>query len=134
MIRKAGAARVWHRPAWVTGGVVLGIAAVFRLRLLGQLIPGLKRDAPTKGLLALKWLRAQADSIPLANSYPTSIWDAGETVLSEMAVSRPADLPAGQYELLFGMYIWQTGERLPITGGRPAIDDRLRLTSIHWRP
>ena len=79
-------------------------------------------------------LAAQTDSMPLANSYPTSIWDAGETVLTEMSVPMPADSPAGPYQLLVGLYLWQTGERLPVTAAERVIDDRLLLTTVDWNP
>jgi hypothetical protein len=77
---------------------------------------------------------AQVDSMPLANSYPTSIWDAGEIILTEMAVPRPSSLPDGQYEVWVGIYLWQTGERLPIVAAEQVSEERLLLANIDWSP
>lgn len=79
-------------------------------------------------------LVAQMDGMPLANSYPTSIWDAGETILTEMAVMRPSNLPDGQYEVWVRLYLWQTGERLPIVAAEQVREDRLLLADIGWSP
>jgi hypothetical protein len=74
---------------------------------------------------------AQSDEQPRAGAYPTSLWDAGETVVTEQALELPADLPAGPYKLWVGMYWWPTGERLPVrVEGRSAPEDRLLLETI----
>jgi len=60
--------------------------------------------------------QAQGDGPPLAGSYPTSFWDVGERLVDPHVVSIPADLPAGTYDLQVGMYLLETGERLPLLG------------------
>jgi hypothetical protein len=55
---------------------------------------------------------AQADSPPQHGAYPTSFWDSGEVVIDPRTISVPADLPPGQYPLVAGMYLLETGERL----------------------
>lgn len=55
----------------------------------------------------------QADSPPAAGAYPTSLWDAGETVVDRHALP---DLPPGRYELKVGLYRPETGERLAAAG------------------
>jgi hypothetical protein len=55
---------------------------------------------------------AQADGQPQHGAYPTSFWDAGEVVRDPLTIVVPADLPPGEYPLLAGMYLLETGERL----------------------
>lgn len=55
---------------------------------------------------------AQADGPPLDGWYPTSWWAAGEIVVDQRVFAVPADIPAGEYELIVGWYNNVTGERL----------------------
>jgi hypothetical protein len=55
---------------------------------------------------------AQADSPPRHGAYPTSFWDLREVVVDPRSISVPADLPPGEYPLVAGMYLLETGERL----------------------
>ena len=59
-------------------------------------------------------LRAQADSPPTSGMYPTSVWDAGESIADFHTIVLPTDLPAGNYTIAMGLYDPQTGQRLPI--------------------
>lgn len=56
---------------------------------------------------------AQADGQPQHGAYPTSFWDVGEIVVDSRTVVIPADLPPGECPLVTGMYLLETGERLP---------------------
>jgi hypothetical protein len=56
---------------------------------------------------------AQADGQPRYGAYPTSFWDVGEVVTDHRTVVVPVDLPPGEYPLVSGMYLLETGERLP---------------------
>lgn len=60
---------------------------------------------------------AQADSPPQAGAYPTSFWDAGETIVDDHPVLIPDDLPVGDYTVVVGLYRLDTNERLSITLG-----------------
>ncbi|MBI5302823.1 MAG: glycosyltransferase family 39 protein [Chloroflexi bacterium] len=60
---------------------------------------------------------AQTDVQPRGGTYPTSIWDGGELVADEIAVTIPADAPRGKYRIEIGWYDAQTGERLPTQNG-----------------
>ncbi len=60
---------------------------------------------------------AQGDGPPLAGDYPTSLWATGETISDPHLVVVPADLRAGDYRLLVGMYSLETMERLPHAAG-----------------
>jgi hypothetical protein len=55
--------------------------------------------------------------------YPTSVWAPGEVIIDPHVVVLPADLPAGQYRLLVGMYNLETLVRLPrLDGAGDAVD------------
>jgi 4-amino-4-deoxy-L-arabinose transferase-like glycosyltransferase len=56
---------------------------------------------------------AQADGQPQHGAYPTSFWDVGEIVTDSRTIVVPADLAPGGYPLVAGMYLLETGERLP---------------------
>jgi hypothetical protein len=55
---------------------------------------------------------AQDDVQPQRGAYPTSFWDVGEVVVDPHTILIPADLPAGEYAIVAGMYLLETGERL----------------------
>ncbi len=57
---------------------------------------------------------AQYDGQPLLGFYPTSFWDEGEVVRDEYYLPVDLSTPSGEYELVTGMYLSDSGERLPI--------------------
>jgi hypothetical protein len=59
---------------------------------------------------------AQADGQPLGGAYPTSFWDVGERLADSYLLEVPSDAPSGEYDLRVGMYLLDTGERLPLLG------------------
>lgn len=65
---------------------------------------------------------AQHDSQPRDGAYPTSIWDVGEVVQDRHVLSLPSDLPGGRYLLRVGLYLLETGERLPVEGNGDSLD------------
>jgi len=54
---------------------------------------------------------AQDDSWPGKGEHPTSLWLAGEFIQDPHELVVPPDAPAGPYEVVVGMYLWDTGER-----------------------
>jgi hypothetical protein len=72
---------------------------------------------------------AQTDNQPGQRSYPTSRWSPGETILDSHLLTIPAQLPSGTYELIAGLYLLQTLERLPAydAKGDPLPDQRILL-------
>jgi hypothetical protein len=71
---------------------------------------------------------AQADGAPVRGARPTSRWHAGETIIDTHQVALPANLPAGEYTLVFGMYRWPSLERLALRDGEARLpDDVVRL-------
>ena len=70
---------------------------------------------------------AQADAQPVAGSYPTSIWGAGETVVDTIAVP----VGPGDYQVYVGLYRWDTQARLQVQVAAAAVpDNRLSLGSV----
>jgi hypothetical protein len=57
---------------------------------------------------------AQADHRPLGSIYPTSLWPPGETIRETSDLLLPPELAPGEYELWAGLYLLETGERLPV--------------------
>jgi hypothetical protein len=58
---------------------------------------------------------AQKDTPPVGGAYLTSLWDAGEIIKDEISVPLE-NLDPGQYEVVIGMYDFNTGLRLPVNG------------------
>lgn len=61
----------------------------------------------------------QRDAMPVSNSYPTSLWAAGEYIPDSYTLNLPTGLPeaggAGDgYSVRVGLYIQATGERLAV--------------------
>lgn len=74
---------------------------------------------------------AQDDGPPADGTYPTSFWDAGEVVTDRRAIRIPADLSPGDYPLVTGMYLLETGERLSWLGTDGAVrGDAVLLDTI----
>jgi hypothetical protein len=70
---------------------------------------------------------AQHDSQPDSGAYPTSVWDAGETVADEHILALPSGFVLEGHRLRLGLYALGTGERLPLTGGGDSLDLDLEL-------
>jgi len=66
---------------------------------------------------------AQADGAPARGARPTSRWQAGDTVIDSHQIALPADLPPGEYTLVFGMYHWPSLERLALRSGETRQED-----------
>ncbi len=69
---------------------------------------------------------AQVDILPGGGgSPPTSTWETGQQIAVPLPVALPDGLSEGTYQLTFGLYDVQTGQRLSFTGGiaaDPALD------------
>ena len=63
---------------------------------------------------AVGGLVAQRDNMPRDNDFPTTRWPVGPLIDDVHVVPLPSDVPAGEYRVVIGMYVWQTGERLPV--------------------
>jgi hypothetical protein len=61
-------------------------------------------------------IQAQQDSQPCRGECPTSGWSPGEIIDDEHVIAIPADAAPPPYRLALGMYLPESGERLPVTG------------------
>lgn len=60
---------------------------------------------------------AAFDSPPVNGAAPTSRWQPGQIITDTRAVPIPADAPPGEYDVVIGLYLYPTFERLTIDGG-----------------
>jgi 4-amino-4-deoxy-L-arabinose transferase-like glycosyltransferase len=75
-------------------------------------------------------LSAQRDSEPVGGWRPTSGWESGEEIEDRHGILTDPDLPAGDYELVLGLYD-SDGERLPVLDGAGQIvGDKLSLGAV----
>ena len=59
-------------------------------------------------------LVAQRDNMPRDETFPTTHWPVSQLINDFHHIPLPSDMPAGEYRIVIGMYIWQTGERLSV--------------------
>jgi len=62
---------------------------------------------------AMGGIAAQRDTMPSDGESATSRWKAGEFLQDHHRIALPADMPAGEYHVVVGLYDWRTGDRLP---------------------
>lgn len=56
----------------------------------------------------------QKDNPPVDGFYPTTVWEVGEIVRDQYDLPISPDAPPGPYQIEVGMYLAETGERLPV--------------------
>jgi mannosyltransferase len=61
---------------------------------------------------------AQSDGQPALWTRPTSSWQPGEVIEDRHGLSLPASLPAGDYQLIVGLYLPESGQRLATGDGK----------------
>jgi hypothetical protein len=64
------------------------------------------------------FLWGQKDNMPLDGAYPTSHWLQNEVVVDRYAIAVQPDAPLGLYRIEVGMYLLETGHRLPVFDDR----------------
>jgi hypothetical protein len=71
----------------------------------------------------------QKDNMPLDGTYPTSRWLENEVVVDRYAIAVQPDAPPGLYRIEVGMYLLETGQRLPVFDdrGECMAEDRVLL-------
>lgn len=101
----------------------------FNLKVYWQATARLDRDYTIftqlfdrTGSLVAGW-----DSQPLGGYLPTGRWPEGEIITDVVRLPLPADLPAGEYTLVTGMYLLETMERLP---NLTETGDLIRLATV----
>ncbi len=74
---------------------------------------------------------AQKDNPPADGFYPTTKWAVGEVVRDQYDLLIPPETLPGQYRLVIGMYLAETGERLNVLkDGVPLPDNRIPLQPV----
>jgi hypothetical protein len=73
------------------------------------------------------FLWGQKDSMPLGGSYPTSRWLENEVVVDRYDIAIQSDAPPGLYRIEVGLYLLETGQRLPVFDdqGQRMAEDRV---------
>jgi len=66
-------------------------------------------------------LWGQKDNPPVDGFYPTIGWEAGAIVRDQYDIPISLDAPPGEYQIEVGMYLKETGERLPVFDGKGQI-------------
>jgi hypothetical protein len=75
---------------------------------------------------------AQADRKPVHGLASTPLWQPGDIIRDPYRLELPSDLAAGTYAVQAGMYLRQTGVRLPVSDER-ATNDAIPLGTFRWR-
>jgi hypothetical protein len=75
---------------------------------------------------------AQHDALPGGGYCPANTWAEGEVIVDPHPIALGADLPAGVYQLVVGMYDEETGARMPAydDAGNPLIQDRITIGEL----
>jgi hypothetical protein len=66
-------------------------------------------------------IKAQNDSLPRAGAYPTPWWLPGVLIEDTHLLDLSPDLPAGNYQLVVGLYTAADGARLLLADGRDSL-------------
>lgn len=74
------------------------------------------------------------DSEPVGGSWPTTAWRAGQTVVDNHGLLVPGYAMPGRYDLVVGMYLAETGERLTAYRSHKEIGDQVLLEEIRVSP
>jgi hypothetical protein len=72
----------------------------------------------------------QYDGQPQGGFYPTAFWDPGERLEEAISLTIPAAAAPGTYQVVAGLYLLGTGDRLPVTGADAAPGDVVLLTTL----
>ena len=72
---------------------------------------------------------AQSDRKPVDGLVATDVWQPGDIIRDPVLIPLLPDLQAGSYGLQMGVYLRESGERLPVHGGS-ASNNALLLESV----
>jgi len=76
-------------------------------------------------------VQSQQDNPPVGGSYPTTLWAPGEVVADEYTLTVDADAPPGEHVIEIGLYVAETGQRLPVLDeAGQVIGDRILLSAV----
>jgi hypothetical protein len=64
-------------------------------------------------------------------SYPTTLWVPGEVVADPYAIPIDADAPPGEHAIEIGLYVAETGLRLPVLDAAGQVTgDRILVSEV----
>ena len=73
----------------------------------------------------------QKDNVPKAGTYPTTLWVEREVIADQYEIVVKPDAPPGQYVIEVGMYLAQSGQRLPVLDESGQVQgDRVLLGTV----
>ncbi len=75
-------------------------------------------------------LVTQKDNQPVGGTYPTSVWQVGAIIPDSYLVPLPAQMQAGGYRLIVGMYRYPSMERLQVLQENQPDKDFVDVTTI----
>jgi len=76
-------------------------------------------------------IQGQQDNPPMSGNYPTTMWLPGEVVIDEYTLVVDTDAPPGEHIIEIGLYVAETGQRLPVLDGMgQIIGDRILLSRV----
>jgi 4-amino-4-deoxy-L-arabinose transferase-like glycosyltransferase len=77
------------------------------------------------------YLWGQKDNPPVDGFHPTTAWGDGEIVRDQYDLGISPDAPPGQYRIEVGMYLADTGERLPVLAEDGSVQgDKILLARV----
>jgi hypothetical protein len=79
-------------------------------------------------------LVGQKDNMPQRNLKPTTCWVPGEIIADPYEITTSSHALPGPHTLEIGLYLWQTGERLPASGATATPDHRVILAQVSVAP
>ena len=80
-------------------------------------------------------LRGQSDGPPMGGAYPTSTWRPEEALVDRYDIAVDPAAPTGRYQVLAGMYLWPSMERLPFADEEGLdLGDALALFDLEIAP
>lgn len=112
--------KVMVQLGWQATGVTDKNYTVF-MQLLGP-------TNPTTGTNV--W--AQSDGQPGDGTFPTSAWRPGQSIAQTYELKVPPEAIPGTYSIVVGMYLLETGERVPLltADGAPVTNNAIQLMSF----
>ena len=76
-------------------------------------------------------IRGQQDNPPRNGSYPTSLWVPDEVVADPYAIQINADALPGEHAIEIGLYVAETGQRLPVLDAAGQVTgDRILVSEV----
>jgi hypothetical protein len=76
-------------------------------------------------------IRGQQDNPPMNGTYPTTLWAPGEVVADAYALQVDADAQPGTHAIEVGLYVVETGQRLPVLDAAGQVTgDRILVSEV----